>query len=114
MQFTTAFVALFASVALAAPTQLEDRQAVYIPCSGLYGTSQCCATDVLGIADLDCANRKLPPDSIQPETGDMALTTVSAPTVPTNATDFTAICADVGQRARCCAIPIVSDPSSLP
>lgn len=58
MQFTIAIVALFTGLGLAAPTQVEDRQ-VYIPCSGLYGTSQCCATDVLGVADLDCANRKL-------------------------------------------------------
>jgi len=49
--------ALFAGLVAAAPAaDLEDRQ-VYIPCSGLYGTSQCCATDVLGVADLDCGNR---------------------------------------------------------
>lgn len=49
--------ATLAGLALAAPT-VEERQA-YVPCSGLYGTAQCCATDVLGVADLDCANRKL-------------------------------------------------------
>jgi len=53
--------ALFAGLVAAAPAaDLEDRQA-YIPCSGLYGTSQCCATDVLGVADLDCGNRKRHP-----------------------------------------------------
>jgi hypothetical protein len=55
--FTAAIIAAIAGVATAAPTQVEDRQ-VYIPCSGLYGTSQCCATDVLGLANLDCGNRE--------------------------------------------------------
>ncbi|KAB5523084.1 fungal hydrophobin [Coniochaeta sp. 2T2.1] len=86
MQFTIAVVALFASLAAATPVQIEDRQVPYAPCSGLYGTSQCCATDVLGLADLDCAN---------------------PPTVPTDATNFTAICSDIGQRARCCVLPIL-------
>ncbi|OTA55654.1 hydrophobin 2 [Hypoxylon sp. EC38] len=78
MKFFTATIAtIFAGVALAAPT-VEQRQ-TYTPCTGLYGTSQCCATDVLGVADLDCAN---------------------PPSVPANATDFTNICAAIGQRAR--------------
>jgi hypothetical protein len=56
MQFSLAIVTLLATAISALPTE-EKRQA-YIPCSGLYGTSQCCATDVLGVADLDCGNRK--------------------------------------------------------
>lgn len=85
MRFTIAITALFAGVALSAP--LEERQAVYVPCSGLYGTSQCCATDVLGVADLDCGN---PPEA------------------PTSADEFSSICSAIGQRARCCVLPIVS------
>lgn len=52
--------AAFAGLAIAAPAaeQLESRQAAYTPCTGLYGSQQCCATDVLGIADLDCGSRK--------------------------------------------------------
>jgi len=65
---------------------LEARQAAYIPCSGLYGTAQCCATDVLGVADLDCANPSA---------------------VPASATDFQATCSAIGQRARCCVLPIL-------
>jgi hypothetical protein len=59
MQFFAAVTALatLAGVAIAAPAQVETRQ-VYIPCSGLYSTAQCCATDVLGVADLDCGNRE--------------------------------------------------------
>lgn len=84
MQFFTVTTALFASLALAAPV-VEDRQ-VYIPCSGLYGSPQCCATDVLGVANLDCGE---------------------PPAVPTNASEFQATCATIGQRARCCVLPIV-------
>ncbi|KAI1175782.1 fungal hydrophobin [Nemania sp. FL0916] len=57
----------------------------YDACSGLYDSLQCCATDVLGVADLDCQ-------------------TPSA--VPRSASDFQAICAKGGQRARCCVIPV--------
>jgi len=58
----------------------------YVPCTGLYGSAQCCATDVLGVADLDCG---LPP------------------TIPTSADSFSATCSTIGQRARCCVLPIV-------
>jgi hypothetical protein len=53
MQFS--MILAFAAVAAAAPAirALEDRQVVV--CSGT--TAQCCATDVLNLADLDCDNR---------------------------------------------------------
>ncbi|KAK3357936.1 Cerato-ulmin hydrophobin family [Lasiosphaeria hispida] len=87
MQFTlTAITALCATLAMALPAQVAERQVPYIPCSGLYGTSQCCATDVLGVADLDCGN---------------------PPSPPTNATEFSAVCSAIGQRARCCVLPIL-------
>ncbi|KAL7628420.1 hypothetical protein AAE478_002623 [Parahypoxylon ruwenzoriense] len=78
------FLAGLVTVA-AAPAAVEQRQ-TYAPCSGLYGTAQCCATDVLGLADLDCAN---PPET------------------PTSTSNFTDICAGVGQRARCCVLPLL-------
>lgn len=60
MQFTfTAIAAICAAVVNALPAQeVAARQVPYIPCSGLYSNAQCCATDVLGVADLDCANRE--------------------------------------------------------
>ena len=61
--FATVLIALTAGFASAAPT-VEGRQA-YVPCTGLYGTAQCCATDVLGVADLDCGQRKHPPGPSQ-------------------------------------------------
>lgn len=56
MQFF-ALVAAFAAAAVAAPASLEQRQ---VPvCTG--GSPLCCATDVLNLADLDCATRTFPP-----------------------------------------------------
>ncbi|KAI0550722.1 Cerato-ulmin hydrophobin family [Xylaria curta] len=88
MQTSFIIATLFAAIAAAAPApEVESRQAApYVPCSGLYGTSQCCATDVLGVADLDCAN---------------------PPSVPTDAANFSAVCSAIGQRARCCVLPVL-------
>ncbi|KAK3341058.1 hypothetical protein B0H65DRAFT_430876 [Neurospora tetraspora] len=86
MQFTIATVLSLLTVALAAPAVIE-RQVPYIPCSGLYSNAQCCATDVLGVADLDCAN---PTETV------------------TSAANFQSTCAAIGQRARCCVLPVVS------
>jgi hypothetical protein len=84
MQFFATAILALAGVAIAAPV-VEERQ-VYVPCSGLYGSSQCCATDVLGIANLDCG---------QP------------PSTPGSADEFSAVCSAIGQRARCCVLPIL-------
>ncbi|KAI1739629.1 Cerato-ulmin hydrophobin family [Xylaria scruposa] len=87
MQTSIIIATLFAAIAAAAPApEVESRQAPYVPCTGLYGTSQCCATDVLGVADLDCAN---------------------PPSVPTDADNFSAVCSAIGQRARCCVLPVL-------
>jgi len=60
MKFIAVAATLFAGLVAAAPAAIEERQTPYTPCSGLYGTAQCCATDVLGVADLDCGNRRRP------------------------------------------------------
>jgi len=88
--FATIITAL-AAFAAALPTtdvkvEVAERQVPFVPCTGLYGTAQCCATDVLGVADLDCG---------QP------------PTVPTDADNFSEVCSEIGQRARCCVLPIL-------
>ncbi|TIA53281.1 hypothetical protein D6C83_04389 [Aureobasidium pullulans] len=79
----TAFIG--SSIVAAAPADVSARQLTI--CSGTYSNAQCCATDVLGLADLNCAN---------------------PPTTPTSQEDFIDICATEGQQARCCALPIVS------
>ncbi|KAJ9603432.1 hypothetical protein H2200_012210 [Cladophialophora chaetospira] len=90
MHFSAVVIALAgATTVLASPmpgkSMLVDRQAVDV-CTGTSNSAVCCATDVLGVADLDCA----PP-----------------PTAPTSVDDFTDICAAIGQRARCCLLPIL-------
>ncbi|KAK1771501.1 Cerato-ulmin hydrophobin family [Phialemonium atrogriseum] len=86
--FTTvaAIAATCAGLALAAPGPVGQRQVPYVPCAGLYNGAQCCATDVLGVVDLDCGE----PSKL-----------------PTSADDFSAVCAEIGQRARCCVLPIL-------
>jgi hypothetical protein len=58
--FVTLALSTFALASpLVATVQVEKRQgtAPVALCSGLSSQLQCCATDVLGVADLDCANR---------------------------------------------------------
>ncbi|KAL7624622.1 hypothetical protein AAE478_006190 [Parahypoxylon ruwenzoriense] len=90
MQISSLLVTFLASAALANPVKRTDgypsSPASYDPCSGLYNSAQCCATDVLGVADLDCQT----PNE-----------------VPGSAADFRKICAIGGQRARCCVLPIL-------
>ncbi|OAP61268.1 hypothetical protein AYL99_03469 [Fonsecaea erecta] len=90
MRFYTVAIALTCAattaVASAIPgkSTLMERQVTL--CSGADSSAVCCATDVLGVADLDCA----PP-----------------PSTPTSTDDFTSICASIGQQARCCLLPIL-------
>lgn len=53
--------------------------------AGIYSNLQCCNTDVLGVADLECSA-----PSITVKSGD----------------DFKKVCAANGKTARCCAIPV--------
>ncbi|OTB16184.1 hypothetical protein K445DRAFT_317163 [Daldinia sp. EC12] len=88
MQISTFFVTFLATAVLASPAKrgYGDGSSSYDPCSGLYDSAQCCATDVLGVADLDCH---------------------APPKVPVDANNFRSICANAGQRARCCVLPIL-------
>ncbi|TLS21446.1 uncharacterized protein PpBr36_10316 [Pyricularia pennisetigena] len=105
MQIKALIIALFAGIAMAMPTDPPkggdgstpppsggdggSGGGKYSPCQGngaLYSSAQCCATDVLGVADLDCA---------------------VPPSLPTSASSFTSICAAKGQRARCCVLPVL-------
>lgn len=45
-------------VQLSSASPAPAKRQTYIACSGLYGTAQCCATDVLGLVNLDCGNRE--------------------------------------------------------
>jgi hypothetical protein len=91
------------AMAMPAELALVDRQATV--CSGTTGNAQCCATDVLGLVDLNCANRTFStPLYIFRNTTD---TMNTAPSTPTNKATFVSICSAIGQQALCCALPVV-------
>ncbi|KAG9762712.1 hypothetical protein KCU73_g1783, partial [Aureobasidium melanogenum] len=57
MLAATIITALVGSaIVAAAPADVSARQVTI--CAGTYSNAQCCATDVLGLADLNCANRE--------------------------------------------------------
>ncbi|KAI0809412.1 fungal hydrophobin [Xylaria sp. FL0064] len=91
MQLTTLFVSLLATAVVASPAKRNGGGGgggtPYDACpDGLYSVPQCCATDVLGVADLDCA---------------------SPSAVPSSPASFQSICAAGGDRARCCVVPVL-------
>jgi hypothetical protein len=103
MQFTTLIISALAATAFAYPTTDKPGNGGggngdggnggggngFVACANnglLYSSALCCATDVLGLADLDCA----PP-----------------PKVPTSSSDFQAVCTAIGQRPRCCLAPLL-------
>lgn len=98
MQIIALILPFLASVAIAGPAKRGysgggggggdgGGDSDYAACTGtLYSELQCCATDVLGVADLDCES----PSSI-----------------PTSADDFQSICTDVGKSAVCCVLPVL-------
>ncbi|KAF3010885.1 hypothetical protein E8E13_009648 [Curvularia kusanoi] len=77
------YLAVLALAAAAFAAPLEERQVAPLCTSG---SAQCCATDILGLAVLNCA---------------------TPPTTPTNTNDFISICSAEGQQAKCCLLPIL-------
>ncbi|KAL2756474.1 hypothetical protein ACRALDRAFT_2105212 [Sodiomyces alcalophilus JCM 7366] len=88
MKFIAIVATLTASLAMALPHDNQGSSSSdYNACPvTAYGNAQCCATDVLGLVNLDCT---------------------SPSAVPQSAEDFQDICADVGKRPRCCAVPVL-------
>ncbi|KAF2730893.1 hypothetical protein EJ04DRAFT_444165 [Polyplosphaeria fusca] len=81
MRFAATIFAL-ATVAVAYPGMLQERQTPL--CTS--GQALCCATDVLNLADLDCATPSVTPTSIN---------------------GFIDGCAAEGQQAKCCLLPVL-------
>ena len=113
---TITFSLFLASLTSAIPTSNSNvkRQDPTVCPGALFENPQCCSTDVLGLADLNCADRKLPifpqlhhphPSTLPAATADMKHI---APTVPTDVEDFEEICSSIGEAASCCVLPIVS------
>ncbi|KAF2455447.1 fungal hydrophobin-domain-containing protein [Lineolata rhizophorae] len=88
MHALTIVSALFVAAVSASPAPILDRRQTNVTdiCTGLYGNAQCCATDVLDLADLDCFN---------------------PPSRPANVEEFESMCSEEGQQAQCCVLPIL-------
>lgn len=57
----TSIIAIIGFIATAV-SAVPTYDPPYVACPvGLYSNPQCCATDVLGVADLDCHSRELSP-----------------------------------------------------
>ncbi|RWA14144.1 hypothetical protein EKO27_g978 [Xylaria grammica] len=80
-----AIIGFIATAVSAVPTTNTGTPAALCPV-GLYSVPQCCATDVLGIADLNCHSPSSSPFDVY---------------------NFRDICANGGQRARCCVLPLL-------
>ena len=61
MYFSTVVIALAGASAAAASAipGMSRRQDATVLCTGTDASAVCCATDVLGVADLNCAPRTL-------------------------------------------------------
>ncbi|KAI3340901.1 hydrophobin-like protein [Ustulina deusta] len=79
-----AIIGFVATAVTAIPT--DNTTPVNLCPSFLYSSPQCCATDVLGVADLNC---------------------ISPSAVPFSVSNFRDICALGGNRARCCVLPVL-------
>ncbi|UKZ74102.1 hypothetical protein TrVFT333_001759 [Trichoderma virens FT-333] len=103
MQFF-AVAALFAASALAAPQGNEG-----CPGGVLHNVPMCCATNVLGVATLDCGTRKSPSSIylLETPTLSISLSKYIAATVPVStAAQFQAHCAGKGKQPVCCSLPV--------
>ncbi|KAK6540678.1 beta ketoadipyl CoA thiolase, th1 [Orbilia ellipsospora] len=87
MKIVTAILAAALSTRVSAiPRPLPQNTPGVFKCpAGLYSNPQCCSTDVLGIAGLDCKN----PSS-----------------APTSGDNFKSICAAAGKQPKCCSLPV--------
>ncbi|KAI5204575.1 hypothetical protein E4T42_00997 [Aureobasidium subglaciale] len=93
-----ASILAIAAVASAAATPDMKRRSATLDtraAAGLCGpldTPMCCATDVLGVADLACT---------------------SVPTTVNTTTAFTAYCADQGKQPECCVLSLLNSAGLL-
>jgi hypothetical protein len=113
MQFSIFTILALNSIALAAPaagSQSVQRQAAPL-CTGSDSNAQCCATDVLGLVVLNCANGKRL--SIGGLFISLDANSLIVPSLAANTTQFRQICTSIGQQAKCCLLPIVSPMTQL-
>ncbi|KAL1801465.1 hypothetical protein ACET3X_001807 [Alternaria dauci] len=91
MQFTLATMTALLSLTSAAAVTKRYTATLVERASGICGglaTPLCCQLDVLGVANLNCAN---------------------AGTGIETTEDFEAVCAESGTTAQCCVLPLGAD-----
>ncbi|KAK6992942.1 fungal hydrophobin-domain-containing protein [Favolaschia claudopus] len=88
MQFFALVTAALLTLAAATPLDTRGGKEPEVPLcpAGLFSVAQCCATNVLGILGLDCA-----------DPGPKAI----------NGAAFKKVCADDGKAPACCVLPIL-------
>lgn len=124
MQFAAIVTFVAATAVMAVPSTIDARSDL-CP-DGLYGNANCCATDILRLANLDCHSRKYlleysfrcpsPPHKYfqviylkQPLTYLLFVPCHLASRVPSSIAEFVRICADGGEEAQCCVIPVLGE-----
>ena len=123
MHFSTiiAMALLGASTTMAVPAMKRNNQLL---CPGLPGDPQCCAVNALNVADLNCGPRTSPSCSsslhiypyfapyiffyIPRKTAANLVFLFLVPAPASNVSQFTQVCAAIGQQAQCCVLPVVS------
>jgi len=111
-------VAASVAVAIAMPALDSTSQETPRLCSSATASNPlCCATDVLGAADLDCASREFLLPACAPTWNQgrslIHITLLLASTLPNDIPDFNKICAATGLRARCCLLSLVRKNYSI-
>ncbi|KAF5980118.1 fungal hydrophobin [Fusarium bulbicola] len=82
MQFYTIISLFLAGTAYAAPATSSNGYEA-CPSGGLFGNPQCCSLNLVGVLSGDCRSPTKSPNS---------------------AKEFQEICAEAGQKARCCGL----------
>ncbi|KAM0804283.1 fungal hydrophobin-domain-containing protein [Usnea florida] len=83
---TTTIIAILATTSFTTATPAltgDAKRNNPVLCSGADSSPNCCAVNVLGVVDLQCAN---------------------PPYQPTSIDNFKQICAAIGQEAQCCTL----------
>ncbi|KFY44488.1 hypothetical protein V494_01458 [Pseudogymnoascus sp. VKM F-4513 (FW-928)] len=80
------YLALAALLTAVMATPADNAAQARLCPIGLYSIPLCCATDVGGLACLDATTPRGHPDTVR---------------------EFRDACADVGQQARCCVVPVL-------
>ena len=108
------------AAAIAMPAmEAANAQATGNLCSSPTASNPvCCATDIIGVANIDCASREflLPAcaSTWSERRSPTHIALLTASRIPNDIPDFNRICSESGLRARCCLVAIVRKFHSIP